>query len=290
MKMLVTGVTGKVGSRFVPRLLQWANGPEDEVRVLVRTAEKGAPAAALGAVPVVGDLRDEEARRKALAGVDTVIHIAASFRGVPDEEAYAVNHEATIGFARDAVAEGVGRFVFTSTGLVYGPGRGRPAVEEDEPQAGGALDGAYPQSKRDAERELLELHRETGLDLRIARLPFVYGEGDDHLAQLPGFAADWPAHRRMSFGHHADVAQALRLVLRADAATAAGRTYNVADDAPVSAAEILEVTGTPVPEGMAERPLSDPWSGIVSNRRLRDELGFSPLYPSIWAARAAGAL
>ncbi|NGN64937.1 NAD(P)-dependent oxidoreductase [Streptomyces sp. A7024] len=288
MKMLVTGATGRVGSRAVPRLLQWANGPDDEVRVLVRTAEKGEPAAALGAVPVVGDLRDAEARRKALAGVDAVVHTAVAFRGVPDEEAYAVNRDATLGLARDAVAEGVGRFLFTSTTLVYGPGRGRPATEADEPRAGGVLDGAYPQSKRDAERELRELAAADGLDLRIARLGFVYGDGDPHLPEAARQAMDWPAHQGLHCVHHADVARALWRILRS--ADAAGGTYNVVDDAPLSAAEILELNGTALPDGMADRGLADPWWQVMSNRRLRDELGFRPLYPTVWTARDAGAL
>ena len=40
--------------------------------------------------------------------------------------------------------------------------------------------------------------------------------------------------------------------------------------------------------GGSDRP--DPWHGVVSTVRIRDELGFRPLYPSVWAARDAGAL
>jgi hypothetical protein len=36
--------------------------------------------------------------------------------------------------------------------------------------------------------------------------------------------------------------------------------------------------------------LDDPWFGIVSTRRIRTELGFRPLYPTVWTARDAGAL
>lgn len=55
MKILVTGATGKVGSRFVPRLL--AKGYE--VNILVRDEAKAAALAALGAKVIVGDLSDE---------------------------------------------------------------------------------------------------------------------------------------------------------------------------------------------------------------------------------------
>jgi hypothetical protein len=34
----------------------------------------------------------------------------------------------------------------------------------------------------------------------------------------------------------------------------------------------------------------DPWFGIVSTERIRAELGFRPVYPTVYAARDAGAL
>lgn len=286
MSVLVTGATGKVGQRFVPRLLQWTGG--GGVRLLVRDAERAAPFARLGADVVVGDLRDPGDRRKALAGAQTVVHVAAAFRDVPDEEAYAVNRDATLALGEQAAEEGVRRFVFTSTNLVYGAGRGRPAVEADEPRADGLLQGAYPQAKTEAERGLLALHRERGMDVRVARLAFVYGEGDPHIEEALGWTLSFAAHQRLQMVHHADVAQALWRVLRAPGAD--GRIYNVADDAPVSAVEVLQLVGAEIPEGMADRPVADPWHGVVSTRRIRDELGFRPLYPSLWTARDAGAL
>jgi uncharacterized protein YbjT (DUF2867 family) len=52
MKILVTGATGKVGSRFVPRLL--AKG--HDVSILVRDAAKASALAELGVRVVTGDL------------------------------------------------------------------------------------------------------------------------------------------------------------------------------------------------------------------------------------------
>ncbi|GAA2686578.1 hypothetical protein GCM10010400_58650 [Streptomyces aculeolatus] len=286
MSVLVTGATGAVGRRFVPRLLQWAAG--EEVRLLVRDAGRAAPLARLGARLVVGDLREPGDRRRALAGVTEVVHVAAAFRDVPDEEAYAVNRDATLALGAEAADGGVRRFVFASTNLVYGAGRGRPAVETDEPRADGPLAGAYPRSKTAAEQGLLALHRERGLDVRVARLAFVYGEGDGHLEASLRWTPHMAAHQRVQMVHQADVAQALWRVLRTDGR--AGRVYNVADDAPVSALELLHLVGAEVPEGMAERAADDPWHGVVSNARIRAELGFRPLYPSLWTARDAGAL
>ncbi|MGP3924886.1 NAD-dependent epimerase/dehydratase family protein [Streptomyces sp. 8N616] len=290
MTVLVTGATGQVGQRFVPRLLQWL-GREEAVRVLVRDPARGEPFAARGAQVVVGGLREEADVRKAVDGADAVVNVAAAFRGVPDEEAWAVNRDAALFLGRAAAEAGAGRFVQVSTNLVYGAGRGRPAVEGDEPLPGSSMWGAYPASKAEAERGLMELGRARGLDVRIGRLAFVYGEGDPHLAQAIRWAGGWAGHQRLHMVHHADVARGLLRLLRAPAAvSSAGRAYNIADDAPVTAVELHALNGLPVPDGMADRPLADPWEGVVTTTRITDELGFRPLYPSVWSARAAGAL
>ncbi|MGW4027731.1 NAD-dependent epimerase/dehydratase family protein [Streptomyces sp. NPDC004838] len=289
MLTLVTGSTGEVGRRFVPRLLQrTAVRTGDTVRVLVRDEARAAPLRALGAEISVGDLRDEATVREALAGADAVVNIAAAFRGVPDAESWEVNRDAALALGLAALDAGAHRFVQVSTNLAYGAGRGRPLVEEDGTVPGGSLWGPYPAAKAEAAAGLLALHRERGLDVRIGSLSFVYGEGDPHLAQSLMWAKDWAAHKRLQMVHHADVAQGLLRLLYAPGAS--GRMYNVSDDAPVSAAELHRLNGVPLPEGASEREDPDPWHGMVSNARIRDELGFRPLYPSVWTARDAGAL
>ena len=53
MTILVTGATGRVGSRFVPRLLQQQAQP---VRVLARDPVRAEPLGRLGAEVVVADV------------------------------------------------------------------------------------------------------------------------------------------------------------------------------------------------------------------------------------------
>lgn len=287
MRILVTGATGQVGRRLVPRLLQRAGGA-GTVRLLVRDPVRAEPLARLGARVVTGELREAADVRAAVEGVDAVVNVAASFRGVPDEESWAVNRDAAVALGEAAAEAGVRRFVQVSTNLVYGAGRGRPAVEDDGTLPGSPMWGAYPAAKKEAEERLLALHRDGGPDVRVARLAFVYGEGDPHLADSLRWAAHWPAHQRLQMVHHADVAQGVLRVLYAPGA--AGRVYNIADDAPVTAAELHWLNGVPLPEAAAGRPLDDPWEGVVSTVRVRDELGYRPLYPSVWTARDAGAL
>jgi nucleoside-diphosphate-sugar epimerase len=284
MTILVTGATGQVGRRLVPRLLQHGH----EVRILARDPDRARPLAERGAEVVAGDLHDAaDSSARSLDGVDAVIHLAAAFRGVPDEEAVAVNESATIHFARACAEQGRHRFVYASTNLVYGPGRGRPAREDDELEPDDAW-GVYPKTKAVAERALRGLARESGLDLRILRLAFVYGDGDPHLAESLRWAREWPLHKRFHLVHHADVAQAFRRALRVDGLE--GATFNVADDAPVSTAEVLALNDEPASPGAAGRELEDPWEGIVDTTRARSELGIRPIYPSVYTARDAGAL
>lgn len=287
--ILVTGATGQVGRRFVPRLLTWC-GANTGVRVLVRAPERGGALARLGADVTVGDLREERDVRRALDGVETVVNIAAAFRGVPDGESWEVNRDAAVALGRAAVDAEVTRFVQVSTTVAYGVARDRPLREEDESVPGGPLWGAYAAAKAEAERDLFGLHGEHGLDVRVASLAYVYGEGDPSLARSLAWARDWPGNRRLALVHHADVAQGLLRVLRAPRAVAGGRKYHVVDDAPVTTVELHGVNGAAVPEGMGKRLDDDPWFGIASNMRLRDELGWRPLYPSMWTARDAGAL
>jgi|SRR5215211_3164935 len=280
MTTLVTGATGRLGIRFLPRLLDRG----ESVRVLARDPARTELVQARGVDVVSGDLRDAGARARAVDGVDAIVHLAASFRGVPDDEAVAVNETATIALAETALDADVPRFVYASTNLVYGPGRGRPAREDDAP----APAGAYPSSKAAAEEALSGLHRDRGLGVRIVRFAFVYGERDPHLAESLMWARQWPAHKRLHMVHHADVGQALLLALRAGGID--GETFNAADDAPVTALELFELNREPLPGDASTRALDDPWEGIVDTVKIRDELGFRPLYSSVHAAKAAGAL
>ncbi|CAM5676988.1 hypothetical protein SAVIM338S_07207 [Streptomyces avidinii] len=284
MLTLVTGATGQVGRRFVPRLLQ-GTVPGERDRVLVRDGARAERFAELGAEVVVGDLRDTEVLGKATAGVDAVVNVAAAFRGVPDEEARAVNRDAAIELARAAVTSGVRRFVQVSTGLVYGRGRGRPFVEGDATEPGGHMWGTYPESKWEAERALATLD---GLDdLRIGRLPFVYGDGDPHLADVMAWAPNWPAMQRLHMGHHADVAQGLQRLLYAPGASG---VYNIADDAPVTAVDLFQLNGMPVPAEAYEKIDPDPWVSVMSTSRIRRELGYRPIFPSVRVALDMGAM
>lgn len=279
MRVLVTGATGKIGSRVVPRLVARGHA----VCVLVRQPEQRETFRRQEVDAVIGDLLQPETLGAAVGDVDAVLHLAAFFRGATPERALATNLTGTLSLARAALAAGVPRFIFASTNLVYGSGLGHPAWEDDPLHP---ADG-YPTSKAEAERALGELHESHGLGLRIVRLAFVYGEGDPHLAEFAPRLGTWPQARRLHLVHHTDVAQATMLVL--DASGIDERIYNVADDEPMPVGEILRFTGRPATVEGTEAPF-DPWEGIVDTTRISDELAFRPIFPSLSDAHDAEAL
>jgi nucleoside-diphosphate-sugar epimerase len=281
MKILVTGATGKVGSRFVSRIL--AKGYN--VRILVRDAAKASLLAERGTEVVVGDLSNAEALSVAVKDMDAVVHIAAYFRTVSDTEGIIkTNHDGTVALAHAAMAAGVKRFVFTSTGNVYGTDYPRPSKEDDlvninDPRA-------YSSSKIAAENELISLYKNKGFDIRILRLGFVYGDRDPHIEEIIPILKKWKRHSgyRMHMVHHLDVAQALTLLLHTDGLD--GEIFNIADDAPISLYELADSFGQAADTfDPAEGPLAKPFEGIMDISKLRNRTGFRPLVPSYYVAR-----
>ena len=275
MKILVTGATGKVGSRLSKRLAQRG----DRVRALVRDEARAADLREAEIELVRGDLLEVESLAAAVHGVDAVVHCAAFFRGATPEQAHAVNDLGTQQLASAARAASVKRFIFTSTGLVYGPNGGRLA-REDDPCAPTA---AYPESKLAAERFLLAIE---DLDVRVLRLPFVYGDGDPHIEEAIPMLRDFPPAQRMSIAHHVDVAQAVACLL--DSASPKHRIYNLVDDEAPDLATLFASVGAPPPDGSnAERARA--FDMLLDGRRMREELGFKPKFPRLSDAIAAGA-
>lgn len=276
MKILVTGATGKVGSRFVPRLL--AKGYN--VRILVRDASKAAALAELGAEIVTGDLFDAAGLAPAVTGVDAVIHLAALFRTFTDNEGIIkTNHEGSVALGDAAVAAGVKRFVFVSTSNVYGSGYGHPARENDVVNINDPR--PYASSKIAAEQELLK----KAMDVRVLRLGFVYGDKDPHIEEIIPLLKKMKRHSgsRMHMVHHLDVAQALIMLLEREGLN--GEIFNIADDAPITLYELADSVGKAAEafEG-PEAPLADPFEGITDISKLR-RTGFRLLVPSYYVAR-----
>lgn len=284
MKIFVTGATGKVGSRLVPYLLKQGHA----VRILVRNAERASALKEQGAEVVLGDLLDNQDLTEAIRGVDAVVHAAAQFRGgVSEEISRSLNLDATVTLARAALEAGVTRFVFTSTSNVYRDlDVDRPCREDDVLVPAKEV---YPKTKIAAEEALLQLYREQGLDIRILRLAFVYGDHDPHIEETLPYMINWNPLKKLSMVHHADVSQAL--LLAASTPSVSSRIYNVADDKPITIGELYKLQGgpeqVPTKDGWL---MSNLWELTVDTARIKKELNFQPQYPSIYEARDMAAL
>ena len=269
--ILLTGATGLVGSRLLPRLAQAGL----ECRSLVR----GDVALPEGTTAVRGDLASADSLERAVEGVDAVVHLAALFRTEDEDAIWKANLDGTRNLIGAVEAHApTARFVLASTSNVYDADASRPSREDDacSPTA------AYPASKLAAEALL----RDSALNWSILRFPFVYGDGDCHLSSMSAHATRMglhPAHT-FSVAHHRDIAAVVQLAL---SGTMDKRVVNVTDDAPVTVYEMAAFGGNPI-EG-SPRPLTNPWSGRV-NGALARELGFQPSVPTISDAARRGIL
>jgi UDP-glucose 4-epimerase len=271
MTALVTGGTGLVGSRLLRRFA--AAGID--CRALVRVG-KEVPA---GISRVEGDLFDTASLKKAVEDVGAIVHLAAVFRTQNEAEIWRVNFEGT----RNLIAAAKGhapqvRFIMASTALVYDEDASRPGKEGDDVHP----KRAYPASKVAAEKEL----RNSGLNWSILRLPFVYGDGDEHLASIQSHVRAMKMHPAQTFSmaHQRDVASAFELALTG---VMDGKIVNICDDAPTTLYEMASVVGLEA-EGSAE-PLRNPWMGRVDGSLARG-LGFRPVVSTVYQAAREGIL
>ena len=119
-----------------------------------------------------------EAIQKTLAGLEctTLIHLAAmtSIPGVEKDVALSnsINVEAPIALMQAFINSGGKRFIFASTGHVYGPQHvGHFSIESDIPNP----QSLYSDQKLRAEKALIEIANSNDVDLVILRIFSVFG-------------------------------------------------------------------------------------------------------------------
>ena len=271
MTILVTGGTGLVGSRLLPRLA--AAGID--CRALVRPG-KTVPS---GVTAVEGDILDPVSLVEAVQGVEAIVHLAAVLRTPDPEQIWNVNLHGTRNLIAAAKEHAVSaRFIMASTGLVYNEDSPRPSLETDP--VAPARD--YPASKVAAETAL----RQSGLNWTILRFGFVYGDADGHIGQIPHIAQLLRLHpaNRLSMIHHRDIATFVKMGL---GGVLDGRVVNTVDDAPMTIFDLSVLAGKPIEPSAA--PLTHPWSGVLDGS-LALSLGFRPEVATTWQAAREGTL
>jgi len=213
--LLLTGATGYLGSGIARELI----ARRRPFRVLVRDADRlGFDAARCHCEVTQGDLRDGDALRRALKGMDEVIHTAALVKiWVRDRSEFRrINLNGLQNLLQVAEQAGVKRVVYTSSFLALGPSADVNANE--------SLHNPGPYSDAYEESKALALQWLRGKEGRrfpvIAMFPgVIYGPGrqtegnlvggmiDQYLAgNFPGLLGD--GEQRWSFSFIDDVVKA----------------------------------------------------------------------------------
>ncbi len=175
MKLLVTGATGFLGSTLVP-LLRAAG---HEVRALTRS---GAPIAEVEIVK--GDVRDPDAVRRALSGVEGLYHLAGLVSRDPADarKMYELHVDGTRNLLAAAARAKLQRIVLASSSGTIGVSRvRRVATEEDGYPIETVGRWPYYLSKIYEEKIAVELARH-GLPVVILNPSLLLGPGDARMS------------------------------------------------------------------------------------------------------------
>lgn len=179
MRLLVTGGTGFLGSHLVPRLITAGH----EVRVIGRTRPTGPGAEQVDFHP--GDLKDREAVRRALVGVQAVYHLAGlvSFKDKDARRMYELHVNATRELLRDVKEAGVQRVILASTsGTIAVSPEERVGTEADDYPVEVVGRWPYYLSKIYEEKLALEFCRQNALPLVVLNPSLLMGPGDERLS------------------------------------------------------------------------------------------------------------
>lgn len=290
-RYLVTGGAGFVGSHLVEALVHGGS----DVRVLdnLSTGQEANLADVRSAIELVrGDVRDLDAVRAAMAGVDAVFHLAAIpsvARSVSDPlETFAVNVQGTQHVLSAALAAGVRRVVYASSAAIYGNPTRLPVAEDQQP----APLSPYGAHKLAGEHLCHVFAHTLGLETVALRYFNIYGPRQDPSSPYSGVISKFleasraGAHpviygdgeQTRDFVHVADVVRANLLAARSGAAS--GRAFNVGTGRAISLNELLRVAmralsaeGHPV---RGESRAGDIRHSVADITQARLALGYEP--------------
>lgn len=276
-KTLVTGAHGFVASHLTRALLERGDGVRVLDRPEPRFADVGGPRRSgldlLGFRDEVelaeGDLRDVEAVEAAVAGCDSVFHLAAqTIVGVAREsprETFEVNLRGAWNVFEACRTHSVGRVVFASSDKAYGASAELP-YREDFP-----LRAAYPYDASKAAADIVarSYAHAYGVPLAVTRFANIYGGGDLNFSRLipetaiavvegraPVIRSDGSPERDFL---HVDDAVSAYLAIEAALrdSEGAGEAFNAGGEHPHSVREVVELIAEAAETGIEPEYLGD---------------------------------
>ncbi|HXH75519.1 MAG TPA: UDP-glucose 4-epimerase GalE [Bacteriovoracaceae bacterium] len=308
MKILVTGGAGYIGSHAVRELLRSAHS----VVVLDNLSNGHAEAVDPRVELVIGSTSDSSLLHRLLYDnqIEAVMHFAADIEvgeSVIDPFKYYQNNFAnSLKLLKAMVDAQVSKFIFSSTAAVYGNPVSTP-IHED--QARHPIN-PYGRSKMMTEMAIEDFCVAHGMGYSILRYFNVAGAspdstiGEDHSPEshliprilqaangsdmeMKIFGTDYPTKDGTCIRDYVHVVDLVRAhVLAIEALSARkGKIYNVGSETGFSVREVIEackrVTGRPIKVKEEARRPGDPAILVASSQKLRNELKWEPLYPSI---------
>ena len=278
-RLLIVGC-GDIALRALPRLVR-----DYQVFALVRAAAQAERVAALGAIPLTGDLDNPTTLAALSGGSDLVLHLAP-----PGESGERDQRSANLIAALSTRPPK--RLVYISTSGVYGD-CGGAWVDEERPLA--------PQTVRalrraDAERLLLAWSKQSGVAVAVLRVPGIYAAERLPLAQL---RHGTPILREADdvYTNHIHADDLAELCCAALERGTAGRVYNASDDGEIKMGDYFDLVADrarlPRPPRIArtEAEAGAIGEGLLSfmresrrlvNTRMKAELGVRLRYPSVY--------
>jgi nucleoside-diphosphate-sugar epimerase len=239
MTILVTGAAGFLGSQVTAALI----ARDERPRALVHPCYDAGWQVPAGAESCHADITDAAAIAAAMDGVHLVLHCAAKTGPWgPEAEYDRVNVQSLENMVRAAMAAGVSRFVHVSSITVLGNDV-RGSADEHSPLR--TEPNPYSRSKVKGEQLLNAMIKREGAPVTIVRPGWIYGPGDT--ASVGRFAAMIEAGKMIVVGSGAnhvplsyvtDVAAGI--ILAGETERAAGRTYLLVNDEPVTQAQFLD--------------------------------------------------
>jgi UDP-glucose 4-epimerase len=285
-RILVTGSAGHLGEAIM--------------RVLRESGREavGLDVLASPFTDVVGSVGDRELVRECMSGAGAVLHAATLHKphvGSHDRQAFVdTNITGTLVLLEEAVAAGIGSFVFTSTTSAFGralsPASGAPAawITEDVVPVPRNIYGVT----KVAAEDICELvHRDQGLPIAVLRTARFFPESDDRDDIRAAFddanvKANEYLYRRVDI---ADVVSAHLLAIERAPAIGFGR-YILSATTPFSREDVAALA-VDAP-GVVRRLFPDQeaeyarrgWTmfprldRVYSNERARADLGWAPVF------------
>lgn len=306
MKILVTGGAGYIGSITTAELIQAGHA----VVVFDNLYQGHKAAVHPEATFIQGDLADHSALKhlfQAHPDIDGIMHFASytlvgesmqhPLKYVRDNVVNASN------LLEHAMESGVRRFILSSTANLFGIPENIPINEQEAINPG----SPYGESKYAIERILHWFEQIYGLRYACLRYFNAAGctpeRGEDHSPEthliplvlqvalgqrehITVFGDDYDTPDGTcvrDYIHIVDLAQAHILAMQS-LDTLGSRVYNLGNGKGFSVLEIIEharrITGHPIPHVMGERRPGDPATLVASSERIREELGWTPRYPT----------